>query len=107
VNTLRWAKKPPGIATLHGVNLVWQGRLQYRLGKEDSARENWQEALRLLAPVVAIPDTASPEARAAAAVAFMRLGDIDSARPLVAGMLAAGWNDPEFLSLCLKHGLLN
>jgi serine/threonine protein kinase/tetratricopeptide (TPR) repeat protein len=100
-------EETPGIATLHGVNLVWQGRLQYRLGKEDSARENWQEALRLLAPVVAIPDTASPAAKAAAAVAFMRLGDIESARPLVAELLAAGWNEPEFLSLCLKHGLLN
>lgn len=97
----------PEVATLHGQNLVRQGRLHYRIGEEELARKNWVEALRLLAPTIANPDTMSPEAMTAAAVAYLRTDDLESARPLVERLLAAGANDPEFLSLCLKFGLLN
>jgi len=97
----------PSVAPMHGANLVRQGRLRYRLGDEKLARANWEEARRILTPLLSASEEVSPEARCAAAVAFMRLGDIESARPLVTELLAAGWNDPEFLSQCLKHGLLN
>jgi len=38
-------------------------------------------------------------------VLWLLLGRLDEARPLVAALVAAGWRDPDFLSLCRERGL--
>ena len=39
--------------------------------------------------------------------ALLLLGRVDEARPAVTRLLAAGWDDPDFLELCRQHGLVD
>ena len=43
--------------------------------------------------------------RATHALVLLRLGRVEEARPLVAGLLADGWDDAELLELAQTSGL--
>jgi len=88
-------------------DLAWDwlqlGAAEEALGRDDAARRASERAAELMAPVVA-------EVRElwyldTWAIALLRLGRVDEARPAVYELLEAGWDEPDFLELALQHGL--
>ena len=79
------------------------GRVYEASGAAVRAAESWTRAAAIMEPLtagsraVALLDT---HARA-----LLHLGRVDEARPLATELLAAGWNHPELLELCRRHGL--
>ena len=41
------------------------------------------------------------------AQALLNLDQVEEARPVVKKLLDAGWDNAEFLALCLEHGLID
>jgi serine/threonine protein kinase/Tfp pilus assembly protein PilF len=83
--------------------LVELGRLREREGDAPSARLCWEEALEAVAKIAGEADAVS--FRNARAKALLLLGRVDEARPVVAGLVAKGWNDPDLVALCRARGL--
>ena len=103
----RLASRSP--ASPSAVNdLAWDwlqlGVAEEALGNTDKARRASERAVELMAPVVA-------EVRElwyldTWAIALLRLDRVDEARPAVAELLAAGWDEADFLALVERHGLM-
>ena len=106
VITRRLASRDPTHASMAN-DLAWDlnqlGMVRAALGANDAARQAWQEAAGIIAPIA--------EATNAAyyldtlALALLNLGRVDEAQPIVERLRAAGWDDPDFLELCRRHGL--
>lgn len=98
----------PGIVgALNGLawnSVVWGRQLQSH-GDEASARVPWEEAANLLRPVMGQLDKLS-DLDTTRAAALLHLGQADEARPIVEKLLAAGWDDPDFLALRRASSLL-
>ncbi len=89
-------------------DLAWDwlqlGVAEEALGHPAEARRASERAAELMAPVVA-------EVRElwyldTWALALLRLGRVDEARPAVEELLAGGWDEPDFLELAARHGLV-
>jgi hypothetical protein len=83
--------------------LVELGRLREREGDARSARSRWEEALEAVAGIAG--DAGAVSFQNARAKALLLLGRVDEARPVVAGLFAKGWNDPDLLAFCRARGL--
>jgi tetratricopeptide (TPR) repeat protein len=101
--TLSGTPEHPRAKSLAAAALVDLGRVQARRGAGEAARRGWQRALVLTRPA-GDGQPVPVAARSTRAKALLLLGRLDEARPLVAALVAAGWRDPDFLSLCRERG---
>jgi non-specific serine/threonine protein kinase/serine/threonine-protein kinase len=85
-------------------SLVGLGRLQESRGEAEAARRSFREAADLMAPVAGASQAV--ELLHVYAAALLHLGRVEEARPVVEKLLATGWRDPDFLSLCRSQRLL-
>jgi tetratricopeptide (TPR) repeat protein len=95
-------------ASTSAVNdLAWDwlqlGTAEQALGRDAEARRAYERAVELMAPVVR-------EVRElwyldTWAMALLHLGRADEAEDTVAELLAAGWDEPDFLDLVQRNGL--
>lgn len=85
-------------------SLLGLGRLHRLRGDRDAAHRTWSEAAELLEPLVAASDAV--DFLRLDALALLRLGRADEARPLVDRLRALGRHDPEILRLAERHGLV-
>ena len=85
-------------------SLVGLGRLQESRGEAEAARRSWAEAAELMAPVAGASQAV--ELLHVYAAALLHLGRVEEARPVVEKLLATGWRDADFLSLCRGQGLI-
>ncbi len=83
--------------------LVGLGDVHARRGETRRAREIWSEAVALVEPITAESDVLMYVDTHAQAL--LRLGRLEESRPLVEGLLARGWDEPEFLELVRESGL--
>jgi hypothetical protein len=87
----------PRVRGLLASALVEMGRVRDREGDPRAARARWEEAL------AAVDGIAGPGSavsfQGSRAKALLLLGRKDEARPVVAGLLAKGWRDPDLLAL--------
>lgn len=90
-------------------DLAWAhvvlGELLARLEERENAKADWEAAVRVLAPFLPEPEGAEPGTMDTYARALLHLGRVDDARPWVAALLAAGWEEEGLLRLARKHGL--
>lgn len=102
----RLAARSPASATATN-DLAWDwlqlGGAEAALGDGDAARRAWERSVVLMAPVVT--RVREPWYLDTWAMALLRLGRVDEARPAVEELLAAGWSEPDFLELATRHGL--
>ena len=87
----------PRVRGLLASALVEMGRLREREGDPGAARACWEEALAAV-PAIA-GDASAVSFQNSRAKALLLLGRTDEARPVVAGLLAKGWRDPDLLTL--------
>jgi len=85
-------------------SLVGFGRLRSLRGDDDGARQAWNEATELMEPVVGSSEAV--DFRNVYATALLELGRTEEARPIVEGLLATGWRDPDLLRLGGRRGLI-
>lgn len=83
--------------------LVEIGKLYRDEGQTTRAEESWREAVTLMAPLTA--STEAVDFLDTHARALLYLDRTAEAKPLVKTLLARGWKEGEFLTLCRKHGL--
>ena len=104
--TRRLAARDPTNASMTN-DLAWDlaqvGMIYAALGDDDAARRAWEEAAETIAPVAEA--TGVPYYLDTQVLALLNLGRVEEARPIVERLEAAGWDDPEFLELCRRHGL--
>jgi tetratricopeptide (TPR) repeat protein len=85
--------------------LVLLGRARRDGGDAESAREAWTKAVEVSEPLAG--ESAEQAHLDTRAQALIELGRLDEARPLVRRLLDGGWDDPTFLDLARKHGLID
>jgi eukaryotic-like serine/threonine-protein kinase len=93
----------PGERQRLAATLVEIGKLDRQRGDGARAAASWREAATLMAPLTA--RSAAVDFLDTHARALLYLGRVEEARPLVAKLLARGWDDGELLALCREHGL--
>jgi serine/threonine protein kinase len=90
-------------------DLAWAhvvlGEVLARLDQPDTAKEEWEAAVLVLAPFLPEPEGAEPGTIDTYARALLHLGRVEDARPWVAALLAAEWDEEGLLSLAREHGL--
>ena len=99
-----------------------KGRSLDSSGNARAAAELWSEALNLIQSIAqrtisadALDDRAAVSFERLAskrrldtyAQALLNLDQVEEARPVVKKLLDAGWDNAEFLALCLEHGLID
>jgi hypothetical protein len=77
--------------------LVERGRLRDREGDPRAAHAAWEQALAAVEGIAGPGSAVSFQG--SRAKALLLLGRKDEARPVVAGLLAKGWRDPDLLAL--------
>ncbi len=87
----------PRVRGLLASALVELGRLRDREGDRRAARARWEEALAAVEGIAGPGSAVSFQG--SRAKALLLLGRTDEARPVVAGLLAKGWRDPDLLAL--------
>ena len=84
------------------------GSVLRRLGRDADAEDAWRRVAELLAPDVETPDRVDSADLETHAVALLRLGRHDDARPLVERLRARGWFEDsagaELAELCRDLG---
>ncbi len=84
--------------------LVGLGELREAQGESGPAREAWQEAAELMAPVVAASD--APGFLRVEALALLHLRRAEEARPVVEKLLATGRRDPDLERLARREDVV-
>ncbi|MEM9554580.1 MAG: protein kinase [Acidobacteriota bacterium] len=89
-------------------DLAWDlldfGRVLQALGESGKGRGAWTEAVQIMRQI----RREAPESvyyLDTEAQALLELGRRDEARPLIQRLYALGWQAPDFIELCEKHGL--
>lgn len=84
-------------------DLVQVGTAYSELGDDPKARSLWEAALVVITPLAESTDLAWY--RDTQVIALLNLGRVEEARPLAERLLAAGWDEAEFLELVRRHEL--
>ena len=93
--------------------LLLKGRSLDSSGNARAAAELWSEALNLIQSIGQRTINADPLYDRAKgrldtyAQTLLNLDQVEEARPVVKKLLDAGWDNAEFLALCLGHGLID
>ena len=74
-----------------------------RQGNMDRARQAWRTAVAIIEPITAT--STAIEYRDTHVQALLKLERFDEAQPMVAGLVAEGWDDPLFLETVRRAGL--
>jgi tetratricopeptide (TPR) repeat protein len=100
------AKDPKNPEWSNGLSWAYvsSGRAYEALGERRKAREQWRRAVEIMAPI--LETTQGSAMLDTQAQALLLLDRIEEARPIVERLLARNWNDPDFLALVRKAGLL-
>ncbi|MEN8163975.1 MAG: serine/threonine-protein kinase [Acidobacteriota bacterium] len=99
------ARGTPSATTTNDLAWDWlqTGVAEEALGDPEAANLAFSRAVDLMAPVVS--ETREVWYLDTWVMALLRLGRVDEARPAVNELLAAGWNEPDFLELVQRHSL--
>jgi tetratricopeptide (TPR) repeat protein len=100
------AKMPenPKPRFLIGSASLLKGRIETAMERSADAQASWRDALSVVEPVAR--DARGVTAQSTYAQLLLCVGRTDEARPIVKGLLDAGYKDPDLLALCKKSGLL-
>ncbi len=103
----RLATQDPANASLNN-DLAWDlvqvGTVYSDLGDDSKASSLWEEALVVITPLAERTDLTWY--RDTQVTALLYLDRVEEARPLVEQLLAAGWDEAEFLDLVRFNGLI-
>jgi len=100
-------REAPGDETTairYGRALLNSGCIQSGAGNLEVAKANWTKAVDVVGSYSATG--ANIRALDVSARSLLLLGRRSDARPLAQRLLAEGWDNPDFLDLCRKNGLL-
>ena len=90
--------------TVSWCNVV-RGRIFMKMGEQQKARMCWEKAEEIIR--AAASDSKEIPVLDTYAQALLLQGRFEEARPIVEELLAKGWNNSEFLSLCEENKLLD
>ncbi len=83
------------------ISRVGLGEIHRKEGRHEETQSSYLDALSIFDSL----QHTRPATRIHQALAFTRVGRLDEARSILEELQARGWRTPEFLQLCIEHGL--